>query len=190
MEATLEIIVAPDPRLLKKAEAVSLDELPDLKATAQQMAVLMYESMGCGLAAPQVGISKRLIIVDPDWGIPSEEDGEPTPQNPRFFVNPVIRRLWGQTEVTDEGCLSVPGIMVPIERYEFAEIEAWDLDGAAFVVEAEGFFARALQHEIDHLEGVTLFEHLDPIQRIEALEEYEIAIAAGAKPGDTSIPEG
>jgi peptide deformylase len=148
------------------------------------MAKLMYKSQGCGLAAPQVGISKRLIVIDVT---PPDEDGEVTEHNPVFFINPVVKRLWGEKEICDEGCLSIPGIQVPIERFDSIEVEALDLDGEPFILEADGFFARALQHEIDHLEGMTMFEHLDPIERIQAFKEYEEALKAGAKPGDTSV---
>ena len=118
---------------------------------------------------------------------PPEDDGEVKEKNPVFFINPVILKLWGEKEVGDEGCLSIPGIQIPIERYANVEVEALDLDGEPFVYEAEGFAARAVQHELDHLEGTTMFEHLDAIDRIAAFKEYEAALAAGAKPGDTSV---
>jgi len=187
-QTSLQIIVSPDPRLLQKAEPVSVSELSKLRQTALKMAKLMYESYGCGIAAPQVGISKRLIVVDPDWGLPDEETGEVIPQRPQFFLNPEIRRLWGEQDCADEGCLSVPGITVPVERFEFVELAYLDLDGNPHQLTAAGFFARVLQHELDHLEGITLFEHLDPITRIDAFQEYQEAIAAGAKPGDTKKP--
>jgi peptide deformylase len=180
----MRIIVAPNPVLREKCEPVAPDEIKQLRSTAKQMAKLMYKSQGCGLAAPQVGIGKRLVVIDVT---PPDEDGEVTEKNPVFFINPVIRQLWGEKTVCDEGCLSIPGIQVPIERLSNIEVEALDLDGEPFVVEAEGFYARALQHEIDHLEGTTMFEHLDPIERIQAFKEYEEALKAGAKPGDTSI---
>jgi peptide deformylase len=175
---------------LRKADPIEMEELPGLKAKAAEMARLMYETVGCGLAAPQVGLSKRLIVVDPEWGVPDGEDGEPAAPNPRFLVNPVIVRLWGEMEVLEEGCLSVPGILVPITRFESIEVEAFDLDGRLMRIEADGFAARVLQHEIDHLEGMTLFERLTPLERIDAIQAYEAALAAGAKPGDTSAPTG
>jgi peptide deformylase len=180
----MHIVVAPDPVLRAKSEPVAPGEIKRLRSTARQMAKLMYKSQGCGLAAPQVGIGKRLIVVDVT---PPDENGKVVEKNPTFFINPVIKRLWGEQEVCDEGCLSIPGIQIPIERPSNIEVEALDLDGEPFTVEAEGFYARALQHEIDHLEGTTMFEHLDPIERIQAFEEYKEALRAGAKPGDTSV---
>jgi peptide deformylase len=131
-----------------------------------------------------VGISKRLIVIDVT---PPGEDGEVKEKNPIFFINPVVLRTWGEKELGDEGCLSIPGIQIPIERYSNVEVEALDLDGNPFTFEAEGFAARAVQHELDHLEGTTMFEHLNAIDRIAAFKEYEAALEAGAKPGDTSV---
>ena len=180
----LYIVLAPNPVLREKAEPVAEQELKKYRSIAKQMAKLMYQSQGCGLAAPQVGIGKRLIVVDVT---PPDEDGEVPTKNPTFYINPVVKRLWGEKEFGDEGCLSIPGVQVPIERFNNIELEALDLDGERFTVLAEGFHARALQHELDHLDGTTMFEHLDAISRIEKLKEYEQALKSGAKPGDTSV---
>jgi len=180
----MRIIVAPNPVLREKSRPVEAKEIKDLRKTARQMAELMYKSKGCGLAAPQVGISKRLIVVDVT---PPDENDEIIEKNPVFFINPEVKRVWGDREVCDEGCLSIPGIQISVERFNNIEVEALDLDGERFTVEAEGFHARALQHELDHLEGTTLFEHLNPIERIEKLEEYEEALRSGARPGDVGI---
>ncbi|MDR1014104.1 MAG: peptide deformylase [Coriobacteriales bacterium] len=182
----MRILVAPHPALRETCQPVAPDEIKKLRSTVKQMAKLMYRSQGCGLAAPQVGIAKRLVVIDvtkPD------DEGEVRDKKPLVFINPVITRQGGEKEVCEEGCLSIPGIQIPIERFGTVEVEALDLEGKPFAVEAEGFFARALQHEIDHLEGKTMFEHLDPIERIEALKEYEAALKAGARPGDTSVEQ-
>jgi peptide deformylase len=180
----MQIVVAPNPILRAKSESITPDEIKQFKPIARQMGRLMYKSQGCGIAAPQVGISKRLVVVDMT---PPDENGKVTEKNPVFLINPVIQRLWGEKEVCEEGCLSIPGIKIPIERFGSIAVEAIDLEGGPFVVEAEGFGARVLQHELDHLEGMTMFEHLDPIERIQALKEYEGALDAGAQPGDTSV---
>jgi len=180
----MQIITVPNPALRLKAEEVSPDEMKKIKSVAKQMAKLMYKSEGCGLAAPQVGLSKRLVVLDVGQA-EEDENGEEPPKNPVFYVNPQVRRLWGEKTVGDEGCLSIPGITIPVERYNNIIVDALDSDGRPFTTEAEGFHARALQHELDHLEGMTMFEHLDPIERITYFQDYEAAVAAGAKPGDT-----
>jgi peptide deformylase len=220
----MRIITAPHPVLRALAAPIAAEELAGLRETAWQMAELMYKSQGCGLAAPQVGLSKQLIVVDTEYGSePAEDDGSQppdapsdalpdtlreappdappdaprdasenvpggmprkVPKNPIFYVNPQVVRLWGEKVAGDEGCLSIPGIQIPIKRYLNIELEALDLEGKPFTVVAEGFEARALQHELDHLKGTTMFEHLDPITRLRYLKEYDEALAAGAQPGD------
>ena len=143
------------------------------------MAKTMYKNNGCGLAAPQVGVLKRIIVVDCD-----QEDGE---QNPIVMVNPVLVETRGREVVDEEGCLSCPGISVPVRRKEYAVVRYLDLDGEEWMIEGDGLLGRCLQHEIDHLDGKTLFESCDLSARIQALHDYEEAKAAGAKPGETRI---
>lgn len=183
MLETMKIVIAPDPILRQKCEPVSTQELPQMARLAKKMAKAMYKSDGCGLAAPQVGVSKQLIILD--TSLPAE--GEERVQEPIVILNPRILELSEEKECVGEGCLSLPGITIDIERPAALTVEALDLEGNTIIIEAEGFDARALQHELDHLEGITLFEHLDAISRAAKLQEFAQAKAAGAQPGDTSI---
>lgn len=172
----LPIVQSPDPMLNQVCEDCEVGD-EDLKTLASQMIEAMYESDGVGLAAPQVGVLKRLIVVDC-----SEE------QDDSFaLVNPVIEETWGDEETDMEGCLSCPGISVPIKRPSNVRVSYYDLDGESWLIEADGLLARCLQHEIDHLNGITLFERCAPRDRIKALTAYEEARKLGAKPGDTSI---
>ena len=179
----MRVVLSPDPILRRRSEPVDKTEIRKLRSVAKSMAKLMYKNNGCGLAAPQVGLSKRLIVVDAT----APEEGEEPVQDPTYYINPEVRHCGGETEVDDEGCLSIPGISIPIKRFTELTVEALDLEGEPFVVEAEGFLARVLQHEIDHLNGTTMFEHLDPIARIDAFRSYEEALQQGARPGDTGV---
>lgn len=174
----LSVVLSPDPILNKVCEPCDLND-KSLTKLAKQMIKVMYKNDGCGLAAPQVGVSKRLVVIDCD-----QEDGE---QNPIVMVNPVIVETSGDPVVADEGCLSIPGISVPIARPPFAKCRFFDLDGEEWEIEGDGLLGRCLQHETDHLDGKTMFEAADPMVRIKAIKDYEIALAAGARPGETSI---
>ncbi|MDR1088623.1 MAG: peptide deformylase [Coriobacteriales bacterium] len=179
----MKIIISPDPILRRTCEPVASEELPQMAKLAKKMARLMYKSDGCGLAAPQVGVTKQLIVLD--TVLP--EEGEERVQNPIIILNPRIVELGSTTESGGEGCLSIPGITIDIERPTSVTVEALDLEGNEIEISAEGFDARALQHEIDHLEGITMFEHLDPITCATKLQEFAEAKASGARPGDTSV---
>jgi len=172
----MNIVLSPDPTLRQVCEPCQLDD-KDLKKLAKQMAKAMYKNNGCGLAAPQVGVLKRVVVIDCDTE--SEE------KNPIVLVNPEVVELSGEEVVEEEGCLSCPGISVPIKRQPYAKVKYYDLDGEECFIEGDGLLGRCVQHEIDHLNGKTLFESCDPLVRIEALRAYEAAKAAGAKPGDT-----
>lgn len=167
----MQILYAPNPVLRQQCEDVAIADEPDLERTMRQMAELMYDAYGCGLAAPQVGISKKMVVVDCDW---SDEEGS---RNPIFLINPTVESTSGELVVADEGCLSIPGITIPVERREEAVVKAYDFDGKEFTIEANGFLARCLQHEIDHLSGITLFEKLNVVDRLDKLEEYKAALA-------------
>lgn len=173
----MHIVLSPDPLLRQKCEPVDLTDR-SIKHLAKQMAKEMYRNNGCGLAAPQVGVLKRLIVIDCDLDDDAKKD-------PIFLINPRITDHSDETYISGEGCLSVPGITCEIERFKAVKVAYLDLDGEEWEIEGgEDLWGRCLQHELDHLDGMTMFERLDPIARVEALKAYELALANGAKPGD------
>lgn len=174
----MEIVLSPDPVLRQVCEPCDLAD-KSLKKLAQRMVKAMYKNYGCGLAAPQMGVTKRLVVVDCD--VDSEE------QDPLILVNPVLVETSGEAVVEEEGCLSCPGISAPVKRNPYAVVRYFDLDGEEWIIEGDGLLGRCLQHELDHLEGKTLFESCEPAARIEVLRAYEEACRVGAKPGETSI---
>jgi peptide deformylase len=150
----LTILRYPDPRLHKIAKPVAVfDER--LKKLAANMAETMYEAPGVGLAATQVDVHERLIVIDT-----SE-----THDDLRVFVNPEVVWASEEKQVYDEGCLSVPGIYDGVERSARVKVRALDLEGKAFEVEADGLLAVCIQHEMDHLKGKVFVEYLSPLKR-------------------------
>lgn len=137
--------------------AQPVEEITDeIRQIAKDMLKVMYASDGVGLAAPQVGISKRIIVVDVDPYDPSCE--------PMTLINPEIVEQEGQAE-SEEGCLSAPEIRGPVKRAEKVTVEALNLDGKKVRIEATDLLARALQHEIDHLNGVLFIDHLSRLRK-------------------------
>ena len=169
------IRVQGDPVLEKICKPVK-ELTPRTKELIEDMLDTMYEANGVGLAAPQVGILKRLVVID--CGDP-EDDPDPI-----YLINPEIIALEGEPELGGEGCLSLPGISVNVARQPFARVRYFDLDGDECIIEGDGLLGRCLQHEIDHLDGKTLFEACSPIDKVRALREYQDALARGAKPGE------
>lgn len=150
----LPILRYPDPRLRKVAKPVTrFDER--LRKLTEDMAATMYDAPGVGLAATQVDVHERVIVIDT-----SE-----THTDLQVFINPEI--LWASPEkqVYDEGCLSVPGIYDGVERPERVKLRAQDVTGAYFELEADGLLAVCIQHEIDHLQGMVFVEYLSPLKR-------------------------
>ena len=152
--ALLPISRFPDPRLKKVAQPVAdIDE--SIRKLAADMAETMYEAPGIGLAATQVDVHKRVVVIDV-----SEEKNEL-----RVFINPVLSRCEG-TQVGEEGCLSVPGIYDKVERAERVTITYLDLDGSTRTLDAEGLLAVCIQHEIDHLNGTVFVDHLSQLKQL------------------------
>jgi peptide deformylase len=144
-----------DPVLRQRASDVETID-GTLKQLADDMTQTMYEAPGVGLAAPQVGVQKRVFVYDTGDGA-----------GPVTVINPVISEARGEWTF-EEGCLSVPGLSWPIVRPKEVHLTGFDLDGNAISVEADEFLARVFQHEVDHLDGVLLVERLDEDQRKEA----------------------
>lgn len=157
--AKLRIHHYPDKVLTKKAEPVT-EFGPALAAFANDMLETMDASEGVGLAAPQVGVSKRLLVL-------CEPEGEPM-----CLVNPVIEEQEGR-EYGEEGCLSLPQIYARVPRATRIRVRAQDVSGDFFEFEARDFLARIVQHECDHLEGIVFPDRLDVFSREEVLEQWE-----------------
>jgi peptide deformylase len=150
------ILFYPDKRLREPGTDVETFDA-DLHQLIEDMAETMYAAPGVGLAAPQIGVSKRLFIVD----VASDED---EPSDLRVFINPEITSAEGET-VFNEGCLSFPGVREDIERAEHITVRAVDQHGQPFELEAEGLLAIAIQHENDHLNGELMIDHLSVLRR-------------------------
>lgn len=149
------IRIYPDPVLRVQCRAVTgFDE--SLRKLVDDMIETMHAAPGIGLAAPQVGVDLRVAVVDLSVG--EEPDGL------HVFINPEIVQRRGQ-ETDVEGCLSLPGITDKVERPTFVRIKAVDLEGKPFEVEAEDWLARAICHELDHLDGVLFVDHLRGLRR-------------------------
>jgi peptide deformylase len=151
----LRIVKYPDPLL--HAPCAEITEFgPELEALARSMMAMMYKARGVGLAGPQIGLSQSIFVANPD-GQPSECE--------RAYINPVILEQDGQ-DVTEEGCLSLPGISCRVKRATLVRIRAQDLQGNTFEETVAGLLARIFQHEIDHLNGILLSDKMSPVARM------------------------
>ena len=160
----LKLYEYPHPVLKKKAEPVAAVD-DEMRRFLDDMLETMYASNGCGLAAPQVGVSKRVVVIDI-----AHEDEEP---QPLYLVNPEI--IWKSEEkkVCEEGCLSVPGMRAEVERPAAVKIRYLDYDGKEQLLEADDFLAVAAQHELDHLDGILYIDHLSRLRRQMLLKKLE-----------------
>jgi peptide deformylase len=171
-EARRDIRVIGDPVLRERAKDVtSFDR--GLRKLAKRMIRIMHDAPGVGLAAPQVGVLQRVLVYDVE-------------DEPQVLVNPVLVEFTDDIEEYDEGCLSVPGVTMPVERPVGVRVTGFDADGRPVDFHAEGLEARVIQHEYDHLEGVLIVDRTSRSARaaaMRALRENEEAGVVGAVGG-------
>ena len=156
--AVRPIVKFPDPRLRQSSVAVA-QVTDEIRKLCGDMADTMFAANGAGISAIQVGAPERIYLIDPAVAGGHEDDP------PLVFINPDITWLSEETIVSDEGCLSFPGVFVPIKRSLRATVRAMNLDGQIFEFEGQGLCGRALQHEGDHLNGKLLVDFVGPLKR-------------------------
>ncbi len=151
------ILIHPDPRLKSTADPVA-DVNKDVRALADDMLETMYDAPGIGLAAPQIGILQRMLVMD------CIKDEMATPE-PMVLINPRVLSSSEETNVYDEGCLSIPDQYAEVERPASVKVEWTDLDGKTVQQDFDGLWATCVQHEIDHLNGKLFIDYLKPLKR-------------------------
>jgi len=186
--AIREIIEVPDPRLKTVSTPVEANEFnEDLRTLVEDMFETMYDAPGIGLAAIQVGVPKRVLVIDLQPEDPAAEpvecdedhgDGDahthqPTKNDPRVYINPVILDPAEALSTYQEGCLSVPDIFADIDRPATCTVRYQDLEGKTHEEQLEGLMATCLQHEMDHLEGILFIDHLSRLKRGIALKKLK-----------------
>jgi peptide deformylase len=165
--AVLPILTYPDPRLKSVAEPIEA-VTDEIRTLAEDMAETMYAAPGVGLAANQVGILKRIFVID----IADEEE----PSELLVFINPEILELDGE-QLFNEGCLSFPGAAEEIRRAATVKVRALNTDGESFELEADGLLAVAIQHENDHLNGVLMIDKVGTLKKRKISRQVQKAVA-------------
>lgn len=170
--ALLKIVIEPDPRYSKPSQqlrqkSAKIERIDD---TTRKLAADMFETMmaanGVGLAAPQVGILQRLVVIH----VPAGSEYEDDPEINLTLINPEIQRAGGQ-EIGAEGCLSFPDLWGDVPRYTSITVKTHDVEGNPLKIKARGFLARVIQHEIDHLDGVLFFDRMEDITTLHHTSE-------------------
>jgi peptide deformylase len=160
-----EIRIMGDPVL--REPAVEVEELDDeVRELVQDMLETMYHAEGIGLAAPQVGVSRRVIVVD-------LRDSDEDEVGPIALINPQVTESGRKTDRSPEGCLSIPGMEEVVERPESVTVEGLTPEGEGVTLEVSGLLSRALQHEIDHLDGILFIDRLSPLKRRMAVKKWQ-----------------
>ena len=163
----LDILIFPHPTLKTVAQEVT-EFNQDLKDLCQNMLKTMYHAPGIGLAAPQIGLSQRIFVLDVDYErkvLGDEDDGPVEIQHlsPQIFINPVITDRQGETTY-EEGCLSIPGVHEEVKRSAQVEVRYQDVNGETHTLAADDLRAICIQHELDHLNGILFIEHLSRLK--------------------------
>jgi len=166
----MDIVTYPEEVLRQEAEEIT-EITEEIRELADKMTEVMFREEGVGLAAPQVGVGKKLIVVNP------EEDFH-------ILLNPKIVERSSEEESMDEGCLSVPGPEAPVSRAQKVVVEGTDLDGNDVRLTREGLAARVFQHEVDHVNGTLYIDHLSEVERSIVLREYRKAGEEGKEGGE------
>ena len=158
-----EILRWPDPRLAQTCALVE-EITPEIETLAADMLETMYAAPGRGLAAPQVGAMVRLFVMDTGW-----KEGKP---DPLVCINPMLQEVSEERAEGEEGCLSIPGVMAAVSRPAQVQMVWTGLNSGRYVQSFTGFGAACAQHELDHLDGVVTFDHLDAEMRAQMIAEY------------------
>jgi peptide deformylase len=166
--------------VLRKPAAEIREIDADLRLLIQDMFATMYDADGIGLAGPQIGVSKRVCVVD------LADDEHP----PMALINPRVVETGKVTEKGEEGCLSIPGIVGAVNRPAEIVVEALDAEGAPLRIEADGLLARCLQHEIDHLDGILFVDRLSPLKREMLIKKYRSSLPERERSGRTGAAGG
>lgn len=157
------IILLPESILREESAPIERFDA-ELKRLASDMTETMYDAPGIGLAAIQIGVLRRMLVVD----VSKDEDN----QNPQVFINPVIVKNSDETSIYDEGCLSIPEYYAEVERPSAITVNYLDLSGKKQSIDADGLMATCLQHEIDHLNGVLFIDYLSKLKRQMVIKKF------------------
>lgn len=174
--ALLPLVIAPDPRLKKISKAVKPEEInDDLRKFMDDMLDTMYDNLGLGLAAVQVGVLKRILVLDIAQGsvrYDGSHDPEAAP-DPLFIINPEIIKASEEKFVFEEGCLSFPTQFANVERPKRVTVKFLDYQGNEVEMDFEGLAAVCIQHEIDHLDGITFVDYISKMKRDRIVEKVK-----------------
>lgn len=163
------ILILPDAKLRQVAQPVPAVD-GAVRALVDDMFETMYDAPGIGLAAPQIGVLQRVVVLD----VAKRQDEEAKPE-PMVFINPAITWASSERSTYEEGCLSIPDYYEAVERPAVIKVAYRDRDGADREIEAEGILATCLQHEIDHLNGVLFIDHISRLKRARVIRRFEKA---------------